>query len=532
MRRINIFAVMLLFAISFLANDSFAQRQGNRNFRGQQGGFWTQLNEEQKQELQEKIKGLRDAGASKEEVQEAISSLLESYGIDQSQAGRSRGRIGRSGQGPLTGFMKDLDESQKQAVQDKHKEMREAGKTPEEIHSEIGILLQNFGVELPDNWEEFQGKGRRGRGMRSGFSADLTEDQRKQIQDKQKELREAGKTPEEVHAETGALLQSFGVELPDNWEEFQGKGRRGRGMRGGFSADLTEDQRTQIQDKQKELREAGKTPEEVHSEIGILLQSFGVELPDNWEEFQGKGRRGRGSRTMGDRRGSGLRGGFSAELSEDQKEAIQTKMKELREQKVSREEVHAEIGVLLQSFGVELPDNWEDGPQFRRGRGHRGGFWKQLNDTQKEELQEMIKSLKDNGATKKEIREAVNAKLKELGIEPPQRKRGGQKNQQEAELEEIETELQELEANNYPNPFNPETSIVYTLKNQEKVFIRIFNATGQLVRTLLNADQASGTHSVLWNGRNDGGAMAPSGMYFYRIDAGANSLTQGMILMK
>ena len=467
MKRINIFAVMFLFAISFLANDIFAQRQGNRNFGGQRGGFWSQLNEEQKQELQEKIKGLRDAGASKDEVQQAISSLLDSYGIDQSQAGRGRGGFGRIGRGPLAGLIKDLDDNQKQAVQEKHKELRDAGKTPKEIHTEIGTLLQ-----------------------------------------------------------------SFGVELPDNWEELQGQGQRSRGMRGGFSADLTEDQRTQIQDKQKELRDAGKTPEEAHTEIGALLQSFGIELPDNWGEMQGKGKRGRGFRGRGSHPGFGMKGGFSAELSEDQKEAIQTKMKELREQQVSREEIHKAVGGMLQSFGVELPYNWEDGPQGRKNRGPRGRFWKQLNEEQKTELREMIESLKDNGATKKEIHESVNAKLKGFGIEPSKGRRGNQVNQNESDEEELDAELEELEASNFPNPFNPETSIVYTLKNQEKVSIRIYNANGQLVRTLLDSEQSSGTHTVLWNGRNDNGQMATSGMYFYRIDAGANSLTQGMILMK
>ena len=80
---------------------------------------------------------------------------------------------------------------------------------------------------------------------------------------------------------------------------------------------------------------------------------------------------------------------------------------------------------------------------------------------------------------------------------------------------------------NYPNPFNPVTNINFSLPENQKVNLGIYSVTGRLVESLLNEDRVSGFHSVQWNaGRH------ASGVYFYRLDAGANSKTQKMILLK
>ena len=55
---------------------------------------------------------------------------------------------------------------------------------------------------------------------------------------------------------------------------------------------------------------------------------------------------------------------------------------------------------------------------------------------------------------------------------------------------------------------------------------------GQLIFTLLNEYRNPGTYSSIWNGTMDNGETAPSGMYFYRIDAGGETMTQRMTLMK
>ncbi len=70
---------------------------------------------------------------------------------------------------------------------------------------------------------------------------------------------------------------------------------------------------------------------------------------------------------------------------------------------------------------------------------------------------------------------------------------------------------------NYPNPFNPSTTISFAMPEAGRVTLKIFSETGQLVRTLLDGEKSPGQHNVSWNGRNDAGAAVASGMYFYQI---------------
>jgi hypothetical protein len=70
---------------------------------------------------------------------------------------------------------------------------------------------------------------------------------------------------------------------------------------------------------------------------------------------------------------------------------------------------------------------------------------------------------------------------------------------------------------NRPNPFNPETVIPFSIANQGRVVIRVFDIMGRSVRTLVDRVETAGIHVVRWNGKTDGGARAASGVYFYRI---------------
>lgn len=73
---------------------------------------------------------------------------------------------------------------------------------------------------------------------------------------------------------------------------------------------------------------------------------------------------------------------------------------------------------------------------------------------------------------------------------------------------------------NYPNPFNPETMIAYDILDAGRVTLRIFNTVGQEVRTLIDETQSPGAYQVRWDGRNSFGEALPSGIYFYRLQAG------------
>jgi hypothetical protein len=86
--------------------------------------------------------------------------------------------------------------------------------------------------------------------------------------------------------------------------------------------------------------------------------------------------------------------------------------------------------------------------------------------------------------------------------------------------------------NNYPNPFNPQTRINYSLSNSSPVRLQIFNLKGQLIRTLVNEFQTTGNYTLTWYGNNDKEESVASGIYFYKLTTGDYNKTRKMILMK
>ena len=85
---------------------------------------------------------------------------------------------------------------------------------------------------------------------------------------------------------------------------------------------------------------------------------------------------------------------------------------------------------------------------------------------------------------------------------------------------------------NYPNPFNPNTTIRFSLKERGKVSIDIYNILGQKVKTLVNGDLPAGVHNLSWNGLDENKRPVASGVYFYKMQSGSYSNTRKMILMK
>lgn len=85
---------------------------------------------------------------------------------------------------------------------------------------------------------------------------------------------------------------------------------------------------------------------------------------------------------------------------------------------------------------------------------------------------------------------------------------------------------------NYPNPFNPSTTIGFDLPSRLPVRLTIHSVDGALVRTLVNEVREAGTQSVIWDGRNNAGQTVASGAYFYRISAGSERSSHKMLLMK
>lgn len=84
---------------------------------------------------------------------------------------------------------------------------------------------------------------------------------------------------------------------------------------------------------------------------------------------------------------------------------------------------------------------------------------------------------------------------------------------------------------NLPNPFNPVTTIAFSLDDAQRVSLGVYDVRGRLVRALLTREeQAAGSHAVSWDGLDARGSRVPAGVYFYRVSAGSWSDTKRMVV--
>ncbi|HEX2982435.1 MAG TPA: T9SS type A sorting domain-containing protein, partial [Ignavibacteriales bacterium] len=81
-------------------------------------------------------------------------------------------------------------------------------------------------------------------------------------------------------------------------------------------------------------------------------------------------------------------------------------------------------------------------------------------------------------------------------------------------------------SNNYPNPFNPSTTIEYQVSRPSHISISIYNMLGENIRTLINAYHNAGSYQTLWDGKNESGTDASSGIYFYKMTSENRSITK------
>ena len=99
--------------------------------------------------------------------------------------------------------------------------------------------------------------------------------------------------------------------------------------------------------------------------------------------------------------------------------------------------------------------------------------------------------------------------------------------------EEQKTPEASFLAQNYPNPFNPSTTIKFALSEASEVSLCIYDVSGRLVRTLLDRGKLeAGMYTEIWNGLEDSGEMAASGVYFYRLTARGFRKTRKMVLVR
>jgi len=87
-------------------------------------------------------------------------------------------------------------------------------------------------------------------------------------------------------------------------------------------------------------------------------------------------------------------------------------------------------------------------------------------------------------------------------------------------------------SSNYPNPFNPTTTIRFSLPDDGDVELSIFNVKGQKVKQLASEEMTAGQHSVVWNGTDGNNKSVASGIYFYKISTGKQKQISKMLLLK
>jgi len=85
---------------------------------------------------------------------------------------------------------------------------------------------------------------------------------------------------------------------------------------------------------------------------------------------------------------------------------------------------------------------------------------------------------------------------------------------------------------NYPNPFNPSTTIAFSIPETGRVRVSVYNVKGEKIKDLLNTEMTRGNHRLVWDGRDNCSNPVSSGIYFVRINTGTESHTHKMLLMK
>jgi uncharacterized membrane-anchored protein len=348
MKKVSIIAgiLALVFCISVLVGTSEAVLAQGHGCGHEGKGFWSNLTEDQREAVHEKIKEMRSQNATPDEIHGAITEMLKGYGIEVPEDWE--GPHGRGGFGPGPGdFCKDLTKEQREAVKEKTKEMRSQGSTREEIHSAVTEMLKGYGIEIPPADSIGPPHGRGGFGPGPGvLRKDLTKEQREAVKEKTKEMRSQGSTREEIHTAVTEMLKGYGIEIPpaDSIGPPHGRGGFGPGPNG-FWKDLTKEQREAIQEKIKEMRSNGSTPEETHSAVAEMLKGYGIQVPEDWHGPIGFGPK---------------RDRFGANLTVEQKEAVREKIKEMRNQGAKREEIRAAVAEMIKGFGIKSPQDSEN----------------------------------------------------------------------------------------------------------------------------------------------------------------------------
>ncbi len=350
--------------------------------------------------------------------------------------------------------------------------------------------------------------GGRPDGGRFPFMDDLTEEQQEAIRALINEMREDGASREEIREAVHEQLEDWGIELPEPGA--------GRGERLPFWDDLTEEQQAELEAMIDEMREDGATREDIREAVHAQLEEWGIDAPEPGE-------------------GGGRRPPFWGELSEEQRAELREMIDEMREDGATREDIREAVHAQLEEWGIELPEP---------GEGRRTPpFWDDLTEEQQEALREMIDEMREDGATREDIREAVHAQLEEWGIEVPVGpggagggfggRPGGDGSEFAPSDRSERTQLrQQIKTSVTPSPAKASAEVEYTLEEPSYTIINVFDANGRLIKNVYSGSQDQGSHSIMWDGKDADGNKLNSGVYFVRIQSGNMIGSQRIVLAK
>ncbi len=312
----------------------------------------------------------------------------------------------------------------------------------------------------------------------------------------------------ESHIERmGQVLEEAGVALTDKQKEQLEALEPREGMRGEIAAILTDEQKEALHSARPERPEGNRVPDGRMRGgrggilFGKVLEEAGCPLSD-WQKDQFSALEP----------GEGMREQIEAILTDEQKEAL----KAARENVPGRQRSPELLFEVLEDAGKSLTDAQKTAiNDLEPGKGHRVKLMEILNDEQKEALRTAAKEHRGRGRHRNRNSESNSPDF------------------ESAEEHEIEnTETTSTLYNNYPNPFNPTTTIRFDTLEPSNVTLEVYNIEGQRVRTLVNHYVSAGTHSVVWNGTNDLGQQVSAGHYFYILKTKDNIETQKMVFMK
>ncbi len=357
----------------------------------------------------------------------------------------------------------------------------------------IGFALLLLGTMALSGTLQAQKSGQNSRPpVRWMQNQNLTNDQRNELHQMIQTMRENEDTREEIGKAVVEKLNSWGIETPEG----RNNHRPFRSGRLGQHPDLTEEQREAIRAKREEMREAGTSHEQIRQAIGDMLREFGVKPR-----------------------------GPHAQLTEGQRIELRDKIEAMHQANAMPEEIHQAVCDLFETWGIELPNDADRPPLFGRGKDH---VFALLTEEQRIELKDKIQALRDSGASRKEIHDTIRDQLVAWGIERPERQGRHMPSDKSRQIGVSD----ERRARVFPNPFNPSTSIAFTLENAQQISLNIYNIQGQLIRSLAEGPQSAGTHTIRWNGCDQTGQSAPAGIYIWRLEAGYESASGRLTLMK